>query len=167
MNKGYCVLHLHTRYDSILDSMVNPLKEKGGDCLLSVKAKKLKHRKYHSVIHANVYITDDRFKTNIVCSSTSNTNDPWIIATNCNTSKAIKSYAYRFASIEAMFKAQKGNGFNLEKISNSNLDNKKEFLYRKAFNDVIETVTQNPGKMNGSFSVALICPVLIFYQLFL
>ena len=47
-----------------------------------VKAKKLKHRKYHSVIHTNVYITDDRFKTNIVCSSTSNTNNPWIIATN-------------------------------------------------------------------------------------
>ena len=43
----------------------------------------------------------------------------------------------------------------VEKISNSNLDNKKEFLYRKAFNDVIETVTQNPGKMNGSFPVAL------------
>lgn len=39
--KGYCVLHLHTRYDSILDSMINPLKEKGGECLLSVKAKKL------------------------------------------------------------------------------------------------------------------------------
>ena len=41
MNKGYCVLHLHTRYDSILDSMINPLKEKGGECLLSVKAKYL------------------------------------------------------------------------------------------------------------------------------
>ena len=41
MDKGYCVLHAHTRYDSILDSMINPLKEKGGECLLSVKAKKL------------------------------------------------------------------------------------------------------------------------------
>lgn len=39
--KGYCVLHLHTCYDSILDSMINPNKEKNGECLLSVKAKKL------------------------------------------------------------------------------------------------------------------------------
>lgn len=41
MNKGYVPLHLHTRIGSILDSMVNPLKEKGGDCLLAVRAKKL------------------------------------------------------------------------------------------------------------------------------
>ena len=32
---------------------------------------------------------------------------------------------------------------------------KKTGAYGKAFNDVIETVTQNPGKMNGSFPVAL------------
>lgn len=88
---------------------------------IKVKAKKLKHRKYHSVIHEDVYITDNRFKTNIVYSSTSNTKDPWIIATNGDTSKALKSYNYRFGSIETMFKAQKSNGFNLEKISNSNL----------------------------------------------
>ena len=31
-----------------------------------IKAKKLKHRKYHSVIHENVFITDDRYKTTIV-----------------------------------------------------------------------------------------------------
>lgn len=87
-----------------------------------VKAKKLKHRKYHSVIYKDVYITDDRFKTNIVYSSTFDTSDPWIIATNGNTSKALKSYGYRFGSIEFCFKAQKSNGFNLEKISNSSLD---------------------------------------------
>lgn len=86
-----------------------------------VKAKKLKHRKYHSVIYKDVYITDTRFKTNIVYSPTVNTKDPWIIATNGDTSKALKSYNYRFGSIETMFKAQKSNGFNLEKISNSNL----------------------------------------------
>lgn len=91
---------------------------KDGD---KTKAKKLKHRKYHSVIHNDVFITDDRFKTNIVYSSTINTKDPWIIATNGITSKAIKSYSYRFGSIEMMFKAQKSNGFNLEKISNSSL----------------------------------------------
>ena len=85
------------------------------------KAKNLKHRKFHSVIHNDVFITDYRYKTNIVYSSTNNTKDPWIIATNGSTSKAIKSYSYRFGSIECMFKAQKSNGFNLEKISNSNL----------------------------------------------
>lgn len=85
------------------------------------KAKKLKHRKYHSVIHNDIYITDDRYKTTIVYSSTNNTKDPWIIVTNGNTNKALKSYSYRFGSIENMFKAQKSNGFYLEKISNSSL----------------------------------------------
>lgn len=86
------------------------------------KAKDLKHRKYHSVIHNDVLITKDRFKTNIVYSPTNNTKDPWIIVTNGDTSKALKSYSYRFSSIETMFKAQKSNGFNLEKISNSSLE---------------------------------------------
>ena len=87
-----------------------------------IKAKKLKHRKYHSVIHENVLITDDRYKTTIVYSPTNNTKDPWIIVTNGDPSKALKSYSYRFGSIETMFKAQKSNGFNLEKISNASLD---------------------------------------------
>ena len=87
-----------------------------------IKAKKLKHRKYHSVIHENVFITDDRYKTTIVYSPTNNTKDPWIIVTNGDPSKALKGYSYRFGSIETMFKAQKSNGFNLEKISNASLD---------------------------------------------
>ena len=87
-----------------------------------VKAKKLKHRKYHSVIHEDVYITDDRYKTTIVYSPTENTKDPWIIVTNGDPSKALKSYSYRFSSIEHMFKAQKSNGFNLEKISNASIE---------------------------------------------
>ena len=87
-----------------------------------IKAKKLKHRKYHSVIHEDVYITDDRYKTTIVYSPTSNTKDPWIIVTNGEPSKTLKSYSYRFGSIEHMFKAQKSNGFNLEKVSNASLE---------------------------------------------
>ena len=87
-----------------------------------VKAKKLKHRKYHSVIHKNVYITDDRYKTTIIYSPTKNTKDPWIIVTNGDPSKALKSYSYRFSSIEHMFKSQKSNGFNLEKVSNASLE---------------------------------------------
>ena len=85
-------------------------------------AKKLKHRKYKSVAHENVFITNKRYKTNIVYSSTYGTNDPWIIATNGDVSKAIKNYSYRFGSIETMFKSQKSNGFNLEKVSNANLE---------------------------------------------
>ena len=82
-----------------------------------IKAKKLKHRKYHSVIHQDVYITDDRYKTTIVYSPTENTKDPWIIVTNGDPSKALKNYSYRFGSIEHVFKAKKSNGFNLEKVS--------------------------------------------------
>ena len=88
---------------------------------IKINAKKLKHHKYHSTIHNDVFITKDRFKTNIVYSPTCNTKDPWIIVTNGDTSKALKSYSYRFGSIEHMFKAQKSNGFYLEKVSNSNL----------------------------------------------
>lgn len=88
---------------------------------IKTKAKKLKHRKFHAVTHKDILITDDRFKTNIVYSSTENTKDPWIIVTNGDTTKALKSYSYRFASVEFVFKAQKSNGFNLEKISNSSL----------------------------------------------
>lgn len=89
---------------------------------VKIKAKKLKHKKYHSVTHNNVYITDHRFKTTIVYSSTYGTSDPWIVATNGNPTKALKSYSYRFSSIETMFKVQKSNGFNLEKVSNCSLE---------------------------------------------
>lgn len=86
-----------------------------------IKIKKLKHRKFHSVSHENILITSDRFKTNIVYSSTAETKDPWLIATNGSCKRAIKDYGYRFGSIECVFKNQKSNGFNLEKISNSSL----------------------------------------------
>ena len=85
-------------------------------------AKKLKHRKYVTVAHKDVFITNKRYKTNIVYSSTYGTKDPWIIATNGDTNKAIKNYSYRFGSIEMMFKSQKSNGFNLEKVSNASLE---------------------------------------------
>ena len=87
-----------------------------------VKAKKLKHHKYHSTIHNDVFITEKRFKTNIVYSQTYGTNDPWLIATNVDTKFAIKFYSYRFGSIEMIFKAQKSNGFYLEKVSNASLE---------------------------------------------
>lgn len=68
-----------------------------------IKAKKLKHRKYHAVVHSN-----DSYTT-------------WIIATNKNIETAILNYSYRFGSIECLFKNQKSNGFRLGKISNMNI----------------------------------------------
>ena len=73
------------------------------------------------MIHSDVLITDERYKTTIVYSPISNAKDPWIIVTNSDTSKALKS-SYRFGSMKTMFKAQKPNGFNLEKVSNANLE---------------------------------------------
>ena len=61
------------------------------------------------------------FKTNIVLSNSKNTSSPWILATNGDVTKAVKDYSYRFGSIESIFKHQKSNGFNLEKVNNSNL----------------------------------------------
>ncbi len=85
------------------------------------KAKKLKHHKHKSTKHENVLITNDRFKTNIVISDSIDTKTPWIIATNGDLNRAIKDYSYRFGAIECVFKSQKSNGFNLEKVSNANL----------------------------------------------
>lgn len=89
-----------------------------GVCL---KAKKLKHRKFKSVHHEDVFITSKRFKTNIVYSDSINTSTPWIIATNGDPRKAIKDYSYRFGGIETVFKNQKSNGFHLNNINNASL----------------------------------------------
>lgn len=88
----------------------------------SIQAKKLKHRKHCSVVHSNVCITDKRFKTNIVYSNSVDTSTPWIIATNKDIKHAIQNYGYRFGSVECMFKNQKSNGFNLNKISNMSIN---------------------------------------------
>ena len=55
-------------------------------------------------------------------SNSSDTNTPWIIVTNGDPKRAIKDYGYRFGSIECIFKNQKSNGFNIEKISNSTIE---------------------------------------------
>ena len=86
------------------------------------KAKKLKKRKYHAVVHEDVFITDKHYKTNIVISNSIDTSTPWIIATNNDIIHAVQNYSYRFGSIECLFKNQKSNGFNLEKISNASLE---------------------------------------------
>ena len=88
---------------------------------IKTKVKKLKKRKYHAVVHNNVCITDKHYNTNIVISNSIDTSSPWFIATNKDINHAIQNYSYRFGSIESIFKNQKSNGFNLEKISNASL----------------------------------------------
>ncbi len=86
-----------------------------------IKAKKLKHRKYRATVHKDVLITNKCFKTNIVYSNSLDSSTPWIIVTNKDIDHAVLNYSYRFGSIECIFKNQKSNGFNLQKISNMSI----------------------------------------------
>ena len=77
--------------------------------------------KYKSTTYENILLSDERYETNIVFSDWANVEEPWIIATNGDTKRAIKDYSYRFGGIETVFKNQKSNGFRLENISNASL----------------------------------------------
>ncbi len=81
----------------------------------------LSYFKYKSTTYRDIPLTDERYLTNIVFSDWSEVEEPWIIATNGDPSRAIKDYIYRFGGIESLFKNQKSNGFRLENISNANL----------------------------------------------
>ena len=81
----------------------------------------LSYFKYKSTTYRDIPLTDERYLTNIVFSDWSEVEEPWIIATNGDPSRAIKDYSYRFGGIESLFKNQKSNGFRLENISNANL----------------------------------------------
>ena len=62
------------------------------------------------------------FKTNIVVSNYSNTDEPWYLITNDDTSRAVRNYSYRFGSIESIFKSQKSNGFRLESTNTQKIE---------------------------------------------
>ena len=85
------------------------------------KAKDLKSFEYHSTYYPNVCITQKKFETNIVISKRHDVNEPWIIITNGDTRRAVKDYGYRYGGVETIFKNQKSNGFNLEKVVNASL----------------------------------------------
>jgi len=74
----------------------------------------IKPQKYSSKVLKNVLYTKNLFKTNIVVSNYSDTDEPWYLLTNDDTSRAVRNYSYRFGSIECIFKSQKSNGFRLE-----------------------------------------------------
>lgn len=82
----------------------------------------IKPLKYASRIFKDVFFTRKLFKTNIVVSNYSNTDEPWFLVTNDNPSRAIKSYSYRFGSIESIFKNQKSNGFRLESTNTQKIE---------------------------------------------
>ena len=76
----------------------------------------------HSAFYCDAYLySDANYKTNITVSKKQDVSEPWIIATNSDPKRAIKDYGYRFGGIETIFKNQKSNGFNLEKINNATL----------------------------------------------
>lgn len=90
------------------------------------------HYKYHATNYENIGFTKKEIKTNIIIGPTKSTQlsnidserdefEPWILVTNGNTKRALKDYAYRFGAIEFLFKAEKSNGFFLEKTTTTNL----------------------------------------------
>ena len=82
----------------------------------------IKPLKYSSKVFPNVLFTRHSFKTNIVISASSNTDDPWYIVTNDSTSRAVRNYSHRFGSIESIFKSQKSNGFRLESTNTQKIE---------------------------------------------
>ena len=90
------------------------------------------HYKYHATRYENIAFTKNSIETNIVIGPTKSTQlsnidsepdefEPWILVTNGNPKRALKDYAYRFEAIEFLFKAEKSNGFFLEKTTTNNL----------------------------------------------
>lgn len=67
-----------------------------------VKHSDNKIHKYSSKVVSNVFYTKNLFKTNIVVSNYSNTDEPWFLVTNDDTSRAVRNYSYRFGSIECI-----------------------------------------------------------------
>ena len=90
------------------------------------------HYKYHATSYEDISFTKKNIKTNIVIVPTKSTQlskidsqrdefEPWILVTNGDHKRALKDYAYRYGAIEFLFKAEKSNGFFLEKTATSNL----------------------------------------------
>lgn len=82
----------------------------------------IKPLKYSAKVLKDVYYTRKLFKTNIVVSNYSNTDEPWYLITNDNPSRAVRNYSYRFGSIESIFKSQKSNGFRLESTNTQKIE---------------------------------------------
>ena len=82
--------------------------------LITSHLRDIKPLKYSAKVFKNVLYTRKLFKTNIVVSNYSNTDEPCFLVTNDDTSRTVRNYSYRFCSIECIFKSQKSSGFRLE-----------------------------------------------------
>ena len=90
--------------------------------LVSCLLKDIKPLKCSSKVFKDAFYTRKLFKTNIVISSCSNSDEPWYLITNDDTSHAIRNYSYRFGSIECIFKSQKSNGFRIESTNTQKIE---------------------------------------------
>ena len=78
--------------------------------------------KYKAKVVPNVLFTRKLFKTTIVVSNYSNTDEPWYLVTNDSPNRGIRNYSYHFGSIECIFKSQKTNGFRFESTNAQKID---------------------------------------------
>ena len=90
--------------------------------LITSHLRDIKPLKYTAKVLKDVFYTRKLFKTNIVVSNYSNTDEVWFLVTNDDTSRAIRNYSYRFGSIESIFKSQKSNGFRLESTNTQKIE---------------------------------------------
>ena len=90
--------------------------------LISSHLRDIKPLKYSAKVFKDALYSRKLFKTNIVVSNSSNTDDVWFLVTNDDTSRAIRNYSYRFGSIECIFKSQKSNGFRLESTNTQKIE---------------------------------------------
>ena len=90
--------------------------------LTTLHLRDIKPLKYNARVFKDVFYTRKLHKTNIVVSNSSNTDEPWYLVTNDDTSRAIRNYSYRFGSIECIFKSQKSNGFRLESTNTQKVE---------------------------------------------
>ena len=102
-------------------SLLSPILIKSG-LFRTAHLRDIKPIVQHSKVFNDVLFTRKLFKTNIVVSASNNTDDPWYLVTNYDTKLAIKSYSYRFGSIECIFKSQKSNGFRLESTNTQKIE---------------------------------------------
>ena len=70
----------------------------------------------------NILFTRKKFKTNLVISRSCVTGESWYLITNCDTSRAVRHYSYRFGGIECVFKNQKSAGFRLESTNTQKIE---------------------------------------------
>lgn len=137
--KGYHVIFLADRWFTIVD-ILSFIQDLG--CFYCIRSKSFfsysyynsanllitKHlrditpHKHNAKVLKDVFFTRKLFKTNIVVSNYSNTDEPWFLVTNDVSSRAVRNYSYRFGSIECIFKSQKSNGFRLESTNTQKIE---------------------------------------------